>query len=190
MREKFLSNYLSYQGQAVGFKCDEILLPNRQKAVREYLTHPGAVAIIPFLDSPKKVALNDCRIVLVEQYRYPVNRITQELPAGKLDEKESLQKCLRRELKEETGYSSKKFNFLTAYWPTPAFSDELIHIYWTESLKQGKSDPDEDEFLRVAVETFGNVVKKIRNGKIRDSKTMIAILSFAQFLKFPAGEFR
>lgn len=187
MEEKFLRNHFFYQGNAVGFKCDEILLPNGKKAYREFLTHRGAVAVIPLLDSPKKVPLLQCRVVMVEQYRYPVHRITEEIPAGKLDHKENLRKCLARELKEETGYTAQKFHHLVSYCPTPAFSEEIIHIYWADSLKSGKNNPDEDEFLRVKVENFGTLLKKIKSGKIKDSKTVIAILAFSQFCgKFPA----
>lgn len=185
MIEKFLRNHITYKGNAVGFKCDEILLPNKNKAYREYLTHPGAAAILPFLDSPKKIPLLKCRIVLVEQYRYPVNKITEELPAGKIDFKESPKSCLTRELKEETGYSTRKFNHLISYCPTPAFSQEVIHIYWADSLKKGNNNPDEDEFLRVKVETFENILKKIKKGKIKDSKTVIGILAYACLPKIP-----
>ena len=181
MREKFSLNRFTYQGRAVGFKCDVVKLPNGKNAQREYLIHPGAVAILPFLDSPRTKPLKDCRVVLVQQYRYPVNEITEELPAGKLDPKESVLKCMARELKEETGYTSKKFHFLTAYWPTASFSDELIYIYWAENLKKGKMHPDEDEFLKVKTDSFGNLLKKVKEGKIKDSKSVIGILSYAQF---------
>jgi len=181
MREKFSKINFLYQGSAVGFRCDEIILPNKKKASREFLTHRGAVAVIPFLDSPKNKPLLKCRIVLVEQFRYPVRRITEELPAGKLDKKESLLKCLERELKEETGYTTNKFHHLLSYEPTPAFSQEVIHVYWAENLKKGKSCPDEDEFLRTKIVTFGETLEKIRKGKIRDSKTVAGILAFAVF---------
>lgn len=186
MREKFLKNHFSYDGVAVGFKCDEVLLPNRRKGWREYLIHPSAVAVIPFLDSPRKVPLLKCRIVMVQQYRYPIRRVMEEIPAGKLDKKESTRKCLVRELKEETGYSSDKFYFLTSFYPTGAFSNEQIYVYWTDKLIKGKNNPDEDEFLEVKIDSFENVLKKVKNGEIRDSKTIIAILSFVQF---PAVQF-
>ncbi len=185
MREKFLSTQFFYQGKAVGFKCDNVLLPNKQRAVREYLTHPGAASIIAFLDSPSKKPLNDCRIVLVEQYRYPIKSKTEELPAGKIDPNESVEKCLVRELREETGYSALKYHHLISFSPTQAFSDEVIHIYWTDSLKKGKSSPDEDEFLKVKIEPFGKVLRKIQTGKIQDSKTIVGLLAFAVFFKTP-----
>jgi ADP-ribose pyrophosphatase len=181
MKEKFVRNIFAYQGRAIGFRSDGILLPNGKSATRDYLHHPGAVAVIPFLDSPKKKPLLDCRVVLVRQYRYPVYQITDEIPAGKLDRNESIPKCLVRELKEETGYTTAKFHLLLSYWPTPAVSTELIHIYWCDGLKKGKSNPDEDEFLSVKTETFGRMLRKIRKGRIKDSKTVIAFTAFAAF---------
>ncbi len=181
MKEKYLKTDLQFRGVAVGFRRDEVLLPNGKKAVREYLDHPGAAAIVPFLDSPSKVPLERARVVMVKQYRYPVGEITLELPAGKLDAKEKIETCLVRELKEETGFSTKKFHKLVSFWPTPAFANEIIHIYWAEDLKKGKSHPDDDEFLSVEVKTFGSLLGMIQAGKIRDSKTLVGLLSFAQF---------
>lgn len=181
MIEKFVKTQFFFQGSAVGFKCDQVRLVNRKLALREYLTHPGAVAILPFLDSPREVPFLKCRVVLVEQFRYPVRRVTEELPAGKIDPGEAPLKCLARELKEETGYTAPKFYPLISYEPTPAFSQEVIHVYWADRLKKGKSDPDEDEFLRVKTARFGDLLEKVRKGKIRDSKTALAITAFAAY---------
>ena len=190
MKEKFLRVKHSYVGKAVGFRSDEVLLPNKKKAVREYLDHPGAIAVVPFLDSPRKVPLKDARVVMVRQFRYPVHTITFELPAGKLDKGESPLRCLGRELKEETGYRSKKFHKLLSYWPTPAFANEVIHIFWAEDLIKGEMSPDEDEFLSVTVKRFGELLEMIRKGKIRDSKTMLGLLAFAQYFKISSGRDR
>src|SRR3989344_6043541 len=172
MKERFIRTAVLYRGRAVGFRSDEVLLPNGKKAVREYLDHPGAVAVVPFLDSPFKVPLEKARVVMVRQYRYAVDEVTEELPAGKLDGKENLQACLRRELKEETGYTAHRFQKLLSYWPTPAFGNEIIHIFWADGLKKGRMSPDDDEFLARSVDTFGNLMRKVKAGKIRDSKTM------------------
>ena len=187
MIEKFLRTSVLYRGRAVGFRCDEVLLPNGKKGVREYLDHPGAVAVIPFLDSPFKVPLEKARVVMVKQYRYAVGEVTEELPAGKLDGAENLRACLRRELKEETGYTAGRFGKLLTYWPTPAFANEVIHIFWADRLKKGRMSPDDDEFLVRSADTFGNLLRKVKSGKIRDSKTMLGLLAFSEFFKASSG---
>src|SRR5262245_24481644 len=100
MKEKFLKRKFMFQGVAIGFRCDEVLLPNKKKASREYMDHPGAAVILPFIDSPRTHSLDKARIILVKQYRYPIAQVTEELPAGKLDPNENLKSCLSRELKE------------------------------------------------------------------------------------------
>ena len=95
-----------FQGRAVGFNVDEVILPDGKKATREYLAHPGAVAVIPFLD-PRT-------IIMVRQYRHPVGRVTWEIPAGKLAKGENPLSCVRRELEEETGYRAAKVKKLVS----------------------------------------------------------------------------
>src|SRR5579885_1966700 len=103
----------------VDFVVDTVRLPNGKKADREFMDHPGAVGVAPFLDRQT--------IVMVRQYRHPVGEVTLELPAGKLDAGESALACVRRELHEETGYSAKKLFHFLDYWPTPAFANEVLH---------------------------------------------------------------
>jgi len=165
--EKTFKKNKVYCGKAVDFCNDTVLLPNNQKATREYIDHPGAVAVIPFI--------NKTDIVLVKQFRYPINKITYEIPAGKLDKKESLIKCAKRELKEETGYSAKKIKKLLSFWPTPAFSNEILYIYIATDLSLGKKNPDDDEFVETIVINFKKALNMIKNGAIKDSKTIIAL---------------
>jgi len=160
-----------YSGKAVGFSADVVSLPDGKRAVREYMEHPGAVAVIPFVDKHN--------ILLVEQYRFPVKQVTFEIPAGKLEKGERPLSCVARELEEETGYRAKLIKKLCSFWPTPAFSDEVIHIYRADKLvkAQGPS-PDDDEFIKAHKFPFKKVFDWIRSGKIKDSKTIIAMLAF------------
>src|SRR5258708_27567310 len=112
-RERFRKILRRYQGSAVGFRCDRISIPGGGTAVRQYLTHPGAVGILAF-ETPQK-------ILLVKQFRYPVGEFTYEIPAGKLSPRENPLACVRRELEEETGFRANRVKKLMSYWPTPAF---------------------------------------------------------------------
>ncbi len=176
LRERLIRENIVYRGNSVDFRADEILLPNGRRAVREYIDHPGAAAVVPFV-TPHT-------IVLVRQYRFPVRRTTLEIPAGKLDAGEDPGACLRRELREETGYSAGSLRPLITYWPTPAFANEALHVYEAGNLRAGRRNPDEDEFLEVVAMRFDDALRLVLTGKIRDSKTVIGLLLCA--LKRPA----
>ena len=160
-----------YRGRSVDLNVDEVRLPNGKNASREYLDHPGAVGVVPFLDAKT--------VILVRQYRHPVWRVTLEIPAGKLDKGERPLRCLERELQEETGYAARRIKPLLNYWPTPAFANEVRHLYTAEDLIPGKFGPDEDEFLEVVPMAFREALGLVRRGKIMDSKTVIALLACA-----------
>ncbi len=152
----------------VNFRADTVVLPNGKKATREFMSHPGAVAVLPVLP--------DGRIIFVRQYRYPVRKATLEIPAGKLHS--ASDKPLLRakaELKEETGYTASSVRPLLSYWPTPAFSDEVLHIFTATGLRGGAASPDEDEFLLVETLTFKKAWRLVKSGAIRDSKTLLAL---------------
>lgn len=169
--EKRVKVHTLYSGRAVDFNVDKVTLPNGRPATREYLNHHGAVGVLPFLD-PRTV-------VLVRQYRYPVGKVTLEMPAGKLDPKETHQTCLKRELREETGYTARRITHLLDYWPTPAFSNELIKLYLAEDLTPGKHSPDHDEFIEAVALPFQEALDLVYSGLIQDSKTVIALLAAA-----------
>lgn len=171
MVETFIRRKSFYRGGAVNFVVDRIRLPNGRQADREYLDHPGAVAALPLLDPST--------VVLVRQYRYPVRRATYEIPAGKLAHGENPLSCVRRELREETGFSARRIAPLISYWPTPAFSDEVLHIYLARGLSPGPVHPDEDEFLEPVRVPLGRALRWVLDGRIRDSKTVIALLAYA-----------
>ncbi|MFA6583802.1 MAG: NUDIX hydrolase [Elusimicrobiaceae bacterium] len=161
-----------YKGGAIDFYADTIEMHNKKHAVREYIGHPGAVAVLPVTDEGE--------IVFVEQYRYPVGKSTLEIPAGKMHRgHDNYLKRARAELKEETGYTAKKIERLRIFWPCCAFSNEELHIYLATGLVPGESKPDADEFLNVYHIPFAKALKMAESGKLKDSKTIIALMAYA-----------
>lgn len=169
--ERFVSKKTIWRGRAVDFRVDTVKLPNGKKATREFLDHPGAVGIVPFL--------NKDTVVMVRQYRHPVGEVTLELPAGKLDKGENPLACVKRELAEETGYTAKKISRLVDYWPTPAFANEVLHLYVATGLKPGKMNTDDDEFLQCVTVPLKTAMRMVLDGRIKDSKTIIGLLACA-----------
>lgn len=170
LEEKVYTKKTIYKGKAISFRVDEVILPNKKIATREFMDHPGAVGIL---------AVENDSFVFVRQCRYPVGKITYEIPAGKLyNKKDDFLKRAKVELKEETGYSAKKWCFLLDFWPTPAFSNEVLKIYLAEDLIKGKNEPDDDEFVNIEKINIKKAVRMIESGEIKDSKTIIAILYY------------
>jgi ADP-ribose pyrophosphatase len=169
-KEHFLKIAHKYEGKAVGFRADTIRLPDGRARNREYMTHPGAVGVLAFA-SPST-------ILLVKQYRYPAGEFTLEIPAGKLSKGEDPLDCVRRELEEETGYVAAKIRKLLSFWPTAAFSDEVIHLYIAEGLRPTRMNPDDDEYIELVRLSPARLHALIRAGKIQDSKTLISYLAW------------
>lgn len=144
-------------------------LPNGKEALREVAVHIGAAAVIP-VDS-------EGNVYLVRQFRAPLEKVTLEIPAGKLDYKgEDRFECAKRELREETGYTAGKWTHLTDMATTPGFCDEIIGIYLAQELVPGETDPDEDEFLNVVKMPLAEAVDLAMDGQIPDSKTICGLL--------------
>jgi ADP-ribose pyrophosphatase len=168
LKEKFLETKVVFDGKLLKVYCDKVELPNGKEASREFIKHPGAVAVVPITE--------DGKIVLVRQYRYPIGKTILEVPAGKLDKGEHPDDCVVRELKEETGYIANNIKKLTSIYTTPGFTDEVIHLYTADNLKLAKQCPDEDEFLDVEVYTKEEVKAMLADGTINDAKSMLALL--------------
>jgi len=166
LREERLSGQDIYSGIFLDMKRDQVSLPDGNQAVREYLTHPGAVAIVAVLD--------DGRVLMERQYRYPIAKACLEIPAGKLDPKEDHLLCAQRELAEETGYTAKKWSFIRRIHPVISYSTEFIDIYLAEGLLSGKSHLDEEEFLDVFAAPLEQLLEWVEQGEITDVKTTIA----------------
>jgi ADP-ribose pyrophosphatase len=166
LREERLSGEDIYDGIFLNMKRDQVSLPDGNQAIREYLTHPGAVAILAILD--------DGRVLLERQYRYPIAKACLEIPAGKLDPKEDHVVCAQRELAEETGYTAHKWSFIRRIHPVISYSTEFIDIYLAEGLVTGKSHLDEEEFLDVFAAPLEQLLEWVEQGEITDVKTTIA----------------
>lgn len=172
MKETLLKKSTIYKGRVIDVRNDRVQLPNKKTAYREFIVHPGAVAVLPFID--KK------RIILLRQYRYPIGEVTWEIPAGKIDASETPLCCIKRELGEETGFQASRYKQLMSYWPSAAFSTEIIYIYVAHGLRPLKAPhPDEDEFLETKFVKLTTCFQWIKTGKIKDSKTILALLGWA-----------
>lgn len=166
LREERLSGEDIYGGIFLNMKRDQVSLPDGNQAVREYLTHPGAVAILAILD--------DGRVLMERQYRYPIAKACIEIPAGKLEVGEDRLLCAQRELEEETGYSASQWSFIRRIHPVISYSTEFIDIYLAEGLVSGKSHLDDEEFLDVFAAPLEQLLEWVEQGEITDVKTTIA----------------
>ena len=172
LMEKKLSSESVFDGKLLHVRRDTVLLPNGHETTREWVAHPGASAVLPVTE--------DGNVVLVRQYRYPVERVTLEIPAGKLDVPgEDPLECAKRELKEETGYTAERYTKLFSLATTVGFSNEWIHIYLAKGLAAGENCPDEDEFLNVVRMPLATAIEKIYDNTIIDGKTVTALLMYA-----------
>jgi len=167
LREERISGEDIYGGIFLNMKRDRVSLPDGQEAVREYLTHPGAVAILAILD--------DGRVLLERQFRYPIAKTCIEIPAGKLDLSEDPLTCAKRELSEETGYTATKWSYIRRIHPVISYSTEFIDIYLAEGLSSGKSHLDEEEFLDVFAAPLEQLIEWVEQGVITDVKTTISV---------------
>jgi ADP-ribose pyrophosphatase len=147
---------------------DTVRLPDGSTATREYVVHPGAVMVVPLLD--------DGRVVLERQFRYPVGRVMIEFPAGKIDPGEDVWACARRELLEETGYTAREWARAGMLHPVIAYSTEFIDIWFARGLEAGERKLDAGEFLEVTSATPAQLLDWCRDGQVTDGKTLTAAL--------------
>ena len=170
--EKKVNSKTIYEG-VVNFKVDTVRLINGALSKREYMEHPGASAVL---------AVENGKVLLEEQYRYPIKKVILEIPAGKLKPGQTPLACAKAELKEETGYTAKTIKKILTFNTSAAFADENLHIFIASGLKPGKRHLDDDEFVNVKWLNLDKALKLVETGKITDSKTIIALLYYKAFL--------
>lgn len=173
--EKQISTETVYRGRVVNVRSDIAEIKNGRHVPREVIEHPGGVAIVA-------VDENDC-VMMVRQYRYPMEEELLEIPAGKLEYGEDHYDCAVRELSEETGCTAGKLVYLGPIYPSPGFSKEILYIYLATDLACGEMHLDEDEFLSVEAVPMDALIEKIMTSEIRDGKTIIGILKAKRYLE-------
>src|SRR6266481_3412989 len=176
-----LSSTTIYEGPVFGIRRDEIIEPSGVRTVREMITHPGSVVVLPVLP--------DGRIVLIKQYRYAAKQYLWELVAGRIDAGETPKLAAARELIEETGFRAKRFRIFLDIFPTPGFLEERMFILLAEGLTAGKAEPEEDEKIISRSHDRKQLEEMIRGGKLRDAKSIAGILFYFRFLS-PEKRFR
>ena len=174
LEEKKLSSTEIFDGVAIHLYKDEILLPDGNKSVREIIRHPGAVCVIPITA--------DGEIIFVNQFRYAFNKVTLEIPAGKLEKGEDHLEAALRELSEETGLSAKNVVPMGELYTNPALLDEIIYMYLATDLREGKQHLDDGEFINTIKIPLKKAVEMVMNGEIKDAKTQVMILKADKYL--------
>jgi ADP-ribose pyrophosphatase len=168
LREHTVRSEQVYRGAFLDVRRDQVRLPDGGGAQREFIVHPGAVMVVPLLD--------DGRIVVERQWRYPLGRAMLEFPAGKLDAGESPQQCAIRELIEETGYRAAEWARAGVLHNAVAYSNEGIEVWFARGLVAGERCLDAGEFLEVGTASLAELDELARRGELTDAKTLIGML--------------
>ncbi|HEY9227535.1 MAG TPA: NUDIX hydrolase [Gemmatimonadaceae bacterium] len=173
-----ISSRRVYSGKIISVDLDTVQFPDGSTGNLEMVRHPGASAVVPFLSSPDG---DDPQLLLLKQYRYAAEQYLYEIPAGRLDPGEEPLTCAIRELREETGCTAREMDFLVTIYTTPGFTDERIHIFMATGLEHGTSAREADEFMTVETVTLSQALQLIKEGRIPDAKSALAILYAAGF---------
>jgi ADP-ribose pyrophosphatase len=165
---RVLSTRRVYEGKVLSLDVDEVLEPEGVRATREVVRHRGSVAALPVHE--------DGRMVLVQQYRYAVDALVWELPAGRLDPGETVEDAARREMEEEVGLRPRGLEPLATFYTTPGFCDERMHLFRATGLESVAARPEADERIESRAFTLAEVEEMIRRGEIAEGKTLVALL--------------
>ena len=166
-REEKISGTTVFDGTLLEVHKDKVKLPNHETATREYINHPGAAVILPYTE--------DGNILMINQYRYPIEQVTLELPAGKIDPGESPEESINRELAEEAGYGADNIVKLGSIFSCVGYSNEKIHLFWGDSLYPHELESDETEKISITRKAPEELIGMIYSGEIQDAKTQIGL---------------
>ena len=178
--EETVESKTLFRGRIVTLRQDTARLENGALATREVVEHPGGVCVLPLTE--------DGMVYTVRQFRYPFGRVTEELPAGKLDGPEDHRVAGLRELSEEIGATPGEFIYLGCLLLSPGYSTERLHMYLARQLTFGPVHPDEDEFLEIRRSSLDSLYERVMAGELEDAKTVACILKAREYLKREAGE--
>ena len=172
--EKQVETETVFEGRIVKVRRDVAEMHNGVKALREVVEHPGGVGIVP--------VMSDNTVLMVRQYRYPMEKVLLEIPAGKLDANEAPLDCAIRELSEETGCTAGRYIDLGATFPSPGYCRETLYLYLALDLVPGEMHLDENEFLSVERIALDDLIDMIMANELNDAKTIIGIMKAKQYL--------
>ena len=173
-QEKTIKSETVYEGKVIRVRKDIVSLPDNKTSSRDIVEHSGGVGVVAFNDKDE--------IILVEQYRKPYEKSILEIPAGKINPGEDPLECGKRELEEETGYKSDNMIYLGELYPSPGYTNEIIHLYYADKLLKGEMNPDEDEYLDVKFVNKNEFLNMILKNEVSDAKTVCGFLK-AQYLR-------
>jgi ADP-ribose pyrophosphatase len=171
---KILHSEIIYNGPVFGVRRDEVLEPGGVRAIREVITHPGSVVVLPVLP--------DGRILLIRQYRHATRQYLWELVAGRIDHGETVRHAAARELMEETGYSAQRYRVFLDMFPTPGFLEERMYVLLAEKLTAGEAQPEEDERITAKAFEPAALERMIEKNVLRDAKSIAGLLYYFRFL--------
>lgn len=172
--EKTISSEIKYKGKILNLRVDTVQSVNGE-STREIIEHSGGAVVLPLL--PNK------NVVMIRQFRKPIERDVLEIPAGKIEQGESPENTAFRELREETGYVAKNMTLLTKMYPTVGYSEELLYIYLATDLEPGETDFDKNEDIDSYSYHIDDLYDMVMEGKIQDAKTQVAILMTVELLR-------
>lgn len=173
-RENTIGTEPIFDGRIISLQVDTVELADGRTATREIVRHPGASAVLALLDG---------KLLVVEQYRKPMDKFQVEIPAGKLDGDEDPALAAARELEEETGYRPGSLKLISAFYTSPGFADEKLYLYFADELVKGLQNPDEDEDLYVETITMEQADAYIAEGRISDAKTILAVYAWKLYVQ-------